>query len=194
MAKIFAIIVALMMLLGAPPYFKDILRGKTKPERATWFIWSLLGIIAFISQLKLHGGWSLVFVGLDALGNLLVFGLSFRFGHGGWTRLDKVALAIALAGVLVSLHYHQPVIALTGVILADFSGAVLTIVKTFKAPETETTITWLLVGTASLLGALSVGKLDWSLLLYPLYLALANYAVIAAQVLGRTSRHEKVKA
>jgi hypothetical protein len=193
MAKIFAIIVAIMMLLGAPPYFKDILGGKTKPERATWFIWSLLGTIAFISQLKLHGAWSLVFVGLDGLGNILVFGLSFRYGHGGWTVLGKVALAIALAGVLVSLHFHQPVIALAGVILADFSGGALTIIKTFKAPETETTITWLLIGTASLLGALSVGKLDFSLLLYPLYLAAANYAIVVAQMLGRASHH-KIKA
>src|ERR1700733_1768922 len=112
MAEIFAIIVAVMMVAGAPPYLLDILKGKTKPQRASWFIWSLLGIIAFFSQLKLHGAWSLVFVGLDAIGNLLVFGLSFKYGSGGWGITDRIALVIALISLTISIVLHQPVLAL----------------------------------------------------------------------------------
>jgi hypothetical protein len=182
MAEIFAIIVAVMMIAGAPPYLLDILKGKTKPQRASWFIWSLLGIIAFFSQLKLHGAWSLVFVGLDAIGNLLVFGLSFKYGSGGWGITDRIALVIALISLTISILLHQPVLALSGVILADMSGAVLTMVKTYKHPASETTITWLFLGTASLIGALSVGKLDWKLLLYPVYLSVANYGIVVAQI------------
>src|SRR5882724_5474697 len=115
MSEVLAILSGLIILAGAPPYLLDILRHKTKPERATWFIWSILGVIAFVAQVKVHGGWSLLFVGLDAIGNTAVFLLSLRFGMGGWKRLDKIALAIAVAGLVTAYFVRQPVVALAGV-------------------------------------------------------------------------------
>lgn len=184
MAEFFAIASGIILLAGAPPYVIDILKHKTKPERTTWFIWSVLGSIAFVSQISLHGKWSLVFVGLDGFGSLLVFLLSLKYGVGGWTALDKLALVIATAGVGLSLVARQPIVALLGVVLADLSGAVLTMLKTFKQPESETSITWFMIGLASLFGALSVPKLSAELLIYPIYLVVANWGVLAAQGFG----------
>jgi hypothetical protein len=183
-AELFAAISAVIIIAGAPPYVIDIFKGKTRPERATWLIWAVLGTIAFLSQLSLHGGWSLVFVGLDGLGSILVFLLSLRYGVGGWTWLDQIALVIAAIGVVTSLVAHNPTFALCGVVVADLSGTVLTVRKTFLAPSTETTITWFMVGTAALLGVFSVGKWQMDLLIYPVYLMLANYSVLAAKYLG----------
>jgi len=191
MAEIFGIVAGLMLLAGAPPYFIDILKGKTKPERATWFIWSVLGVIAFFSQLSLGAHWSLLFAGIDALGSILVFGLSLKYGVGGWTKIDKIALVIAGIGVFVSLASHQPVAALVGAVLADLSGAVLTIRKTYLDPDSETTITWLFIGTSALLGSLSVGKWSFGLLLYPVYLSVGSYGVLVAQWLGKISHRKK---
>jgi hypothetical protein len=188
LAKYFAILVGILMIAGAPPYLKDILNGKTKPERATWFIWSILGVVAFLAQLKLHGKWSLIYLGADAIGNILVFCLSLKFGTAGWSLTDKIALAIAAIGIIVCLVYRQPLVALAGVIMADISGSTLTIIKTYKHPESETSITWIFLGTASLLGALSVGRLDWELLLYPVYLTVATYGVFITQVLSKALR------
>lgn len=185
MIQLFSILSALIIIAGAPPYFWDILKGKTKPQRITWFIWAVLGVIAFISQLSLHGGWSLVFIGLDALGSIAVFLLALKYGVGGWTRSDKAALVIAGIGMIVSVLARQPIIALSGVVLADISGMILTVRKTYKDPDSETTITWLFVGTSALLGALSVGKWQLGLLIYPVYLAVGNYTVLIAQLLGR---------
>lgn len=185
MSQFLAVLTVVLFLAAAPPYILDTVRGKTKPERATWFIWSVLGIIAFVSQVKLGAAWSLLFSGLDTLGSMITFTLSLRFGVGGWTKLDRLALAIATVGVIISVAERQPVIALLGVMLADLSGTALTIRKTFLAPDTETTISWLLVGTGGLCGVLLVGKLDVSLLLYPAYLMAANYSVPVVQVIAR---------
>jgi hypothetical protein len=190
MAEIFAILSGLILLAGAPPYLIDILKGKTKPERATWFIWSVLGTIAFISQTSLHGGWSLVFVGLDGAGSIVVFLLSLKYGVGGWSRLDKAGLVIATMGVVISLLAHDAVIALCGVVLADVAGVVLTVHKTFLHPSSETSITWFFLGSSALLGALAVGKVQFDLLLYPAYLAIANYSVLIAKYSGLTFRKQ----
>lgn len=185
MYQVLAAISVVFFLLAAPPYVIDTLQGKTRPERATWFVFAVLGIIAFVSQVELGATWSLVFSGIDTLGSMVVLGLSLKYGVGGWTRLDRVALTIAAGGVAIALFAHQPVIALLGNILADISGTVLTVYKTFRAPNSETTISWALTGTSALMGALSVGSLNIGLLLYPVYIMFANYAVPATQILGR---------
>ena len=189
--ELFAVLSGLILAIGGPPYFIDILKGKTKPQRTTWFIWSILGIIAFISQVQLRAHWSLVFAGFDSAGSLAVFILSLKYGVGGWSTTDKIALGIAAAGIVMSIVFNRPFVALFGVILADISGAVLTIQKTYKDPGSETTISWIFIGISSVFGALAVGKIVLGLLLYPIYLAGGNFAVATAIYLGRMAERKK---
>lgn len=189
MTKLFALISGILLLISIPPYLIDILKGKTKPQRTTWLIWSILGSIAFVSQVYMHATWSLVLVGMDLLDVLVVFGFSIHYGVGGWARIDKLALVIATIGVAISFAAHQPLIALLGVIVAELAGTWLTIYKVYLAPESETAITWVLVGTASMFGTLAVGKLQFNLIIYPIYIVVANYAVAFVQALGRRARN-----
>lgn len=124
---------------------------------------------------------------MDLLDVLIVFGFSIHYGVGGWMRLDKIALVIAAIGVAVSFAANQPLIALLGVILAELAGTWLTIYKVYLMPESETAITWILVGTASMFGTLAVGRLQFNLMVYPIYVVAANYGVALAQKLGRSS-------
>jgi hypothetical protein len=183
-SELFAILSGVIVLFGGPPYLYDILKGKTKPQRTTWFIWTVLGVTAFVSQLQLGAHWSLVFVGLNGAGNLLVFLLSLRFGVGGWKLGDVLAAIIAGIGIVTSLVAKDPLIALLGVIGADFTGTILTLQKTFILPSTETSITWFFLGTSSFFAILSVGSWDVKLLLYPVYMMFATYGVLVAQGLG----------
>lgn len=186
--ELFGILSGVVILFGGPPYLLDILKGKTKPQRTTWFIWTVLGVISFTSQLKLGAHWSLVYVGLNAAGNITVFLLSLKYGIGGWRKLDVLALCIATVGVIIAVTVDSPLIALLGSILADFSGTSLTLYKTYLQPSTETSITWFFLGTSSLFAALAVGKMDFSLLLYPLYLSVVTYGVLVMQWLSAVTR------
>jgi hypothetical protein len=184
MQEIFAIVSAVLILIAAPPYIINTLKGNTKPERVTWFIFSVLGLIAFVSQALLGASWSLVFSGLDTLASILIFSLSLKYGVGGHTKIDIAALIIATIGVFIAVFAKEPIISLLGVIIADISGMVLTIKKTYLNPKSETTITWLLVGTASVFGILSASEMTVGILLYPVYLMIANYSVPLAQLIG----------
>lgn len=195
----FGILSGAIMVLGGPPYLFDILKGKTKPQRTTWFIWTVLGMIAFASQIKLGGHWSLVYMGLNALGNLAVFLLSLKFGTGGWKRLDIITLIIAVGGVIVSIMVDSPLTALWGTIIAGAAGDVLTVYKAYLEPSTETAVTWFFLGTSSLFAALAVGRWSYPLLLYPIYLCITTYDVLIAQWLGwwlhpRTPHAVRVRA
>ena len=190
-AEWFGIASGVMVLIGAPFYLVDILKRKTKPERTTWLIWSIQGVIAFAAQFKLGAHWSLLYVGLEALGNIIVYLLSLKFGTGGWRSRDKIALAVAMVGVAASLIFKAPLLALLGVVVADFAGVALTLHKTYLDPNSETTLTWIALGLSSALAAASVGKLSFELLLYPIYLSATCFAVPVAQVFGKLRGHKK---
>jgi hypothetical protein len=191
MQGIFAAVSAVLILIAAPPYIIDTVRGNTKPERVTWLIFSILGVIAFISQLLMGASWSLVFSGLDTLASILVLCLSVKYGVGGHTKVDIIALIVASIGVLIAIFAKEPIISLLGVILADFSGVALTLKKTYVNPGSETAITWILVGTASLFGVLSVGRMSFGILLYPVYLTVVNFSVPFVQFVRRTQPKPK---
>jgi len=184
--EVCASVSALLILVAGPPYALDTLKGITKPERMTWFIFSLLGVVAFISQMGLGASWSLLFTGLDTAGSCLMLLLSLKYGVGGYSKSDIIALTIAVVGITAALLFKQPLLSLAGVILADASGTALTVRKAFRDPGSETMVTWLAVGTAAVFGMLAVGSWSASLLLYPAYLVVANYSVSIAQLLGRS--------
>ncbi len=184
MEKVFAVISAVLLIAAAPPYILDTIHGKTKPERASWFILFCIATIGFISQLIIEPNWSLVFLGFDAVDCFAVFILSIFYGVGGFNRLDRFGLAIATIGVITSIVAHEPLIALFGVIMADVAGTGLTAWKVYLQPGTETTISWILAGVAGIFGLLAIGRYEFDLFIWPFYLVLANLSVPIAQSLG----------
>lgn len=192
MTELFAILSVVVILFGAPFYLSDILKHRTKPQRTTWLIWSIQGLIAFYAQIELHAHWSLLFIGLGAAGNLLVYILSLFYGVGGWSKLEILALSIAAVGMVISVLAAAPLIAVIGVIIADIAGVIPTLIKAYKDPSSETTVTWLALGLSATLAMMSVGSWTVSLLIYPAYLTIANFGVVIAQVLGH-SAHKAVK-
>lgn len=167
------------------PYIRDILLKKTKPERASWFIWTILGSIAFFSQLAKGATNSLWLTGIDTLGVAITFLLALRYGKGGLSKKDITALVVALSGVIIWYFTKDAAFALCIVILIDGAGAILTILKAFENPESETMSMWILSGLSGLAAALAVGSFDWVLLSYPIYIWLINWMVAAAMIAGR---------
>jgi len=185
MLQTLGLLSGVMFVFSYIPYIKDTLRGKTRPERASWCIWATLGTIAFFSQLVKGATNSLWLPGIGTLCSILILLLSIRYGVGGFTKRDIIALGFAGIGLLLWSVTNEPTIALLLVILIDAAGACVTIAKSFKDPESETLTTWILDAAAGLLAAVSIGKLNIILLAYPLYIFLANSATAAAILLGR---------
>jgi hypothetical protein len=183
MLRLFGILSGLFPLLGALPYIKDTMQAKTKPHRASFLIWSLLGAIAFFSQLASGATWSLIILAEDTLGTLFIFLLTYRNGESGFNRRDKAAIALACVGLILWYFTKQPLTALCITVAVDAIATVLTVHKTYLDPHSETFSTWLFSSIGGLFAALSVGRLSFALLLYPVYLVLANGAVAAAIML-----------
>lgn len=173
----------LLNLVGYVPYIKDILKKKVKPHRITWGIWTILTTIAAFNQVSNQGGYSSLFFISTALLVGITFVLSLLFGVGGASKIDRICLVLALLLLAYWLTVQETRISTLLAVIIDGIGLIPTIIKTFKNPETETYIQWSLAGIAGLLTVLAVPRLDWALIIYPLYVILANGSIVATKYL-----------
>ncbi len=168
------------------PYAIDTLAKRTQPQRASWLIWSVLGSIAFFSQLYEGAGSSLWFAGVQVTGTICIFLLSIRLGSGGFLNLrDCFILLVASAGLVIWYFTETAVYALAITISISLLGGSVTVLKAFRDPDSETMSTWFLSFIASTCAIFSVGAFDWIILAYPLYLFTLNGAIVVAMLLGR---------
>jgi hypothetical protein len=171
-------------LIGYVPYYRDIFRGKVKPQRITWSLWAVLTFIASVNQIRNGGGWSTVFV-LSTF--LLVFGvfiLSFAKGVGGGSTQDKLSLVVAGLLFIWWIYSKDSVYSTYIVIAIDSIGALLTAQKAYKEPETEAYLQWFTSGISAMLGILAIEGYSIILLAYPLYVVIGNSVIVSAKYIG----------
>lgn len=164
---ILGILSSIIFLIGDLPYFIDTLRGKTKPQRVTWGIFCALNTIGFANQLASGADNSLWLFGAGVVATGAIFIASLFRGVGGYARMDAYVMLVALAGVGLWLLFDSPELSIVVSALVAGASMVPTFAKAKKHPETETRLAWLLGALSACLAAVSVGALDWRLLLLP---------------------------
>jgi hypothetical protein len=176
-APILGVLAAVVGVVDTIPYVRDTLAGTTRPHRGTWAIWGVLAIVVCVSQRADGASWSLIMAVVQAALTSLVALLSIRRGEGGVRPIEVVMMAIAGVGVVGWLVAEEPVVATACVVAADLVGAAMMVPKTYRDPYSETLSTFALASVGGALAAGSVGGLDASLLLYPVYYCVVNAAI-----------------
>jgi hypothetical protein len=181
----FGYISGILILLSFVPYLFSIFTHRTKPERASWLIWALLGSILFWTQLAKGAGSSLWLPGVQTIGDLLIFIVSIKYGIGGFLKRDIIAFSFTIMALVLWYITQEPAVALFIAILIDASGGVLTIMKSLEYPNSESIISWVLTVLAGLFGALAVGQWNFILLAFPIYIFLICSAILGSVIWAR---------
>ena len=175
----------ILVIISSIPYIRDIFLNKTTPERATWFIWSVLLAIAFFAQLSKGGTWSLLLTGADFATVLFIFILSIKRGVGGTTKLDIFSLVGAGVSLIIWYLTSDALYALLLIIIIDFLGGLPTLVKAYKDPYSETTIAYMICAFGALVGVFAVGELNFALLIFPAWICIFNFSIGLMTILGK---------
>ncbi len=165
---ILGILSAVVFLIGDVPYFRDTIKGKIKPHRVTWGIACLLNSISFGNQYASGASDSLWIFGAASLATAVIFIASLKNGVGGHSKLDIFAIIMAVLGVGLWAWFDSPVVSVLSVWAVVLVSLIPTFIKARKHPESETRIAWSCGMVSSILAAISVGQLDWVLLLLPI--------------------------
>jgi hypothetical protein len=180
-----AIVAALLTVACVVPYLRDTVRGDTRPQRVSWFVYASLSTVAAVA-LWLDGAGAATWLASGAaVGFSAVFVASLRYGVGGSSTLDRVALAIAAVGGAASFAIAEPLLAVAAVIVAEQAATIPTVLKAADDPGSETAVTWMMDGTAGLLAIAAVPELSLAEVAYPFHHMCINLSVLAGITVGR---------
>src|SRR3989344_6026188 len=156
----FVIFGAILNLIGSTTYVIATLRGNTKPNRVSWFLWAAIPFIAFSAELSLGVGLQSLMTFMVGFGPLMVFTASFVNRRSVWklTRFDFICGGLSVLGLLLWLLIEQGNIAIAFSIVADILAAVPTIVKSYKAPETESSQVFLFAAISAGITMLTIDE------------------------------------
>lgn len=163
---------AALQLLGSLHYAKETLSARTKPNRVTWFMWSLAPLIATAAALANGVQWAVLPVFMAGFGPLLVFLSSFINKKSFW-KLEKFDYLCGFFSILALILWYltnEPNIAILFAIISDGFAAIPSLIKSWKHPETETVSPYLATIFASLTSFLIIKKWSFSEYAFPVYL------------------------
>lgn len=168
------------------PYLVSTLRGKTKPQRATFAIWSAIDLVILISYFASGARETIWMLGVYTLCQICVFLLSIKFGMGGLDKMDIACLAGAAVGIAAWVLTKNPTAALYISMFVEFLGLLPLIKKAYLYPQTENTLSWTLAWMAALVNLFALTSLQPNIVSYPIYLFLSEGTIAVLLLLPKT--------
>ena len=174
------IIAGVLALSACPIYVRSILRGETRPDRATWWI-LFFGSVILAGSYWAAGARDTIWIPLAYCACYLVAAvLSVFYGAGRpqLTHFDKVCLAGALASAAIWWFTQNPIIALTLQMVIEMFGLIPTMEKTYREPGTESRAAWGLATFASVINLIAIGSWTYAIAAYPIFVVATNAPIL----------------
>lgn len=199
--RTFLLVVSVMITVTSViPYIRDILRGTTKPNIASWITWTLLTLVATIAEFAAGEYTTAIFTSAAVFETLLIVILGLKYGYAKYSRFDGICQIGALSGFVFWFLFNTPAAAVIAVVTIDLIGALPTVRHSWINPGEETWLTFAMAGIGGLLAIFALTAYNWTSLTYAVYIVLINalitYVIIyrAKIVSSLTYKQKKVEA
>lgn len=180
LAQYFTLISIPLGLVGTILYIRDMYRGTARPNRVSFFLWSLAPMIGVAIALGQGTTWALVPTFMAGFSPLLVFIFSFIVRQGYWklVTFDYICGFFSLVALVLWIAFSIPLVAFVFAVVADLFASIPTIRKAWKNPETESPFIYLLpmIGhTVNLLALISWQVTGYG---FSIYILVANTLIL----------------
>jgi len=170
------VVAAIAVLLAALLYIRSMFRGGAKPNRVTWFMWSVAPFIATAAAISNGVGWAALPVFMSGFLPFLIFIASF-FAKDAYWKLSKFDYLFGVLSALALILWYltnNDNIAILFAIGSDGFAAIPTLRKTWTYPETESVWPYA-VGIFNAATAFGVAQIwSFSEIAFPAYLIAIN--------------------
>ena len=177
----FIIIGTLIGAVGSVAYLIDTVKGKVKPNRVSFLLWSIAPFIAFFAQIKQGVGLAALMTFSTGFLPLTVFIASFVNKQAEWklTRFDLLCGILSLVGLVLWMITNVGNVDIFFSIVADGLAAVPTIVKAYKYPDTEIAWPWIATVFGVVLTLLTLSTFTFANSGFILYILVVNILIFA---------------
>ncbi len=183
---VLGIIAGIIAFLAYIVYVVSILRGKTKPNRATWWIWAFMGLVVGLSYYA-SGAQNTIWVPLvEFIGPLFIALLSIKYGEGGLKeKTDLICLFGATFSIILWIIFNNPVVALVASLVVNSFAIIPTIKKSYLRPEGEDFWAWFVTSLADSLNMFAVERFTFAILVYPIYMLVSDLMITCILLLRK---------
>lgn len=183
----FVIIGALFNIVGSSSYVIKTIKGKTRPNRVSWFLWALAPLIAFSAEVRQGVGLRSLMTFMVGFGPALVFIASFINKKSIWkiTKLDIMCGLLSVTALIAWRITGTGNVAISLSIATDLLAGVPTLLKAFKEPKTEHYGVFLFGAISALITLLTIKHWYFAQYGFPVYIALICLALVFLIVIPR---------
>jgi hypothetical protein len=177
----FVILGALIGSIGSIAYLIETVKGKVKPNRVSFLLWSIAPLIAFFAQIQQGVGLEALMTFSTGFLPLTVLIASFVNKQAEWklTRFDGFCGILSLVGLVLWLITKVGNIAIFFSIVADGLAAVPTVVKSYQYPDTELAWPWLATSFGIVLTLLTLSHWTFANSGFILYILIIDTVIFA---------------
>ena len=178
---------AAAQMFGVALYIKDMLYGQTKPNLATWSLWFAAPMIATAGALSKGVRWSVLPLFLAGFNPFVVIVVSIFNKKSYWKlkKSDYICALLSACALLLWVGTKNANYAVLFALLSDGLAGVPTVIKSWRYPETETTITYQLGIFSAVLSFFAIKSWIFAAYSLPIYLILMNGSLTLAAFLGK---------
>jgi hypothetical protein len=174
MQEMCGFVAGVLSLAAFVPYIISILKGVTKPSRASWIIWLVVGVL-LLSSYRTSGAKFTLWMPISyVIGPIIVVCLSIKHSTGGWSKFDIFCLSLAAGSLIVWFISESAALALAMHLIIDAMGVLPTVKKAYSNPKEENKTTWMMLFVGSILNFLAIDSLNLMKMAYPSYMLIGN--------------------
>ena len=172
----FIFIGMLIGAMGSVAYLINTVKGKVKPNRVTFLLWSVVPFIAFFAQIRQGVGLEALMTFSAGFLPLTVFIASFVNKQAHWkvTRFDLLCGILSVAGLVLWMITKVGNVAIFFSIVADGLAAIPTIVKAYRYPDTEIAWPWIATVAGVILTLLTISTITFANSGFIIYILVVN--------------------
>ncbi len=159
-------------------YFIAILKGTTRPNRATWFMLATVSLVIAASYRDLGAGPTLFAAIGAAAGTIAVAILAIWYGTGGNSCFDRICIFAGALSLLIYFLSVDPLLTLIASLAIDAASITPTIKHAVEAPEEEDLLAWNLTLLGDVLAVVAINTWTVEIALYPLYMVALNGFIV----------------
>lgn len=183
----FVIVGTLICASGSVAYLVNTVKGRVKPNRVSFLLWSVIPMIAFLAQIDQGVGIASLMTFSTGFLPLTVFIASFFNKEAEWklTKFDIVCGILSVLGLILWMITKVGNIAIVFSIVADALAAVPTLVKAYKYPGTEIAWPWLATVAGIILTLLTLSEFTFANSGFIIYILILNTTLFSLIYFGR---------
>jgi len=157
--------------IGNIGYIRGTLRGKIKPDKVSFLIWSIAPLVAFFAQTSKGVGVQSLMTLSVGLFPLCVFIASFVNKKAFWKLdlRDILCGVIAFVGIILWYLTKDASLAILFSVLAEGVATLPTIIKSYYYPKTESGWPWLASTIGGILTLLSIHTWEFATIAFPFF-------------------------